>query len=328
MTILNQQIVKKTPRPIKIIQFGEGNFLRGFVDWMFEIINEKTDFNGNVQIVQPLQNGMGKLINQQNGLYNVLLEGIEQNKTIQNYKLITCVKGVINPYEDYNSYLELAKNPDLEFIVSNTTESGINFDSSDSDWNKVPNTFPGKLTALLFKRFEHYKANPPKNLTILPCELIENNGDALKKCILNYGAHWNLPPQFIHWISNQVTFCNTLVDRIVPGYPASKIESIQKILGYKDQLVVNAEHYHLWAIEGPEALKDKLKISETKLNIVITNNLQKYRTQKVRILNGAHTAMVGYGLLNGFEKVKELIEHKIAGDFIKNIIFNEIIPSI
>lgn len=315
-------------KPIKILQFGEGNFLRGFADWMFDIINERTGFNAGIQIVQPLENGFAELINIQDGLYHVLLEGIENGKKTQNFRLITSVNGVINPYENYKVFLELGENPDLEFIVSNTTEAGIAFNPEDNQMASTPNSFPAKLTALLYHRYLYFNASPPKNLIILPCELIEDNGNQLKKCIFQYIDLWELPESFKNSIEQNITFCNTLVDRIVPGFPVDRIETLQNKIGYKDQLIVSAEQFHLWVIEGPDLLKEKLHISLSKLNILVTKNLNKYRTRKVRILNGAHTIMVAYGLISGFKKVSDLIEDETAVYFIKDIIFNEIIPTL
>jgi len=329
MKTLNRGEIKNgAKKPVKIIQFGEGNFLRGFVDWMFDIMNDKIDFNGGIQIVQPLEKGMGDLINVQDGLYHVMLEGLENGKKIQHFRLITSVNGVVNPYHNYRSFLSYAEIPELEFIVSNTTEAGIKFNPSDKDFKFTPSAFPAKLTAFLYHRFCFFDGKPPEGLTILPCELIENNGEKLKACILEYLWHWKLPKDFEDWISQDIIFCNTLVDRIVPGYPADRIITIHKQLWFKDQLVVNAEYFHLWVIEGPQFLKEKLFVDASQLNIIVTDNLEKYRTRKVRILNGAHTAMVGYGLINGFKKVKDVIEHETAGQFIRDLIFKEIIPSV
>lgn len=329
MKKLNRNEIKHgAKKPIKIIQFGEGNFLRGFVDWIFDIINDKTDFNGGVQIIQPLQNGMGEMINQQDGLYHVMLEGIDQGKKSQSFRLITSVNGVNNPYNDYDTFLKYAEISELEFIVSNTTEAGIAFNPADKDFKTIPNAFPAKLTSFLYHRFCFFKGDTTKGLTVLPCELIESNGEKLKACILEYAKYWELPKNFKAWVDKAFIFCNTLVDRIVPGFPSDRIASIHKQLWFKDQLIVNAEHFHLWVIEGPETLKEKLHVEEAQLNIVVTNNLQKYRTRKVRILNGAHTAMVGYGLVNGFEKVADVVQDQKAGAFIRNLIFDEIIPSI
>lgn len=329
MKKLNRQTVPNLPiRPVKIIQFGEGNFLRGFVDWMIDILNEKSNFNGDIQIVQPIEKGIGNMINAQEGLYHVLLEGLENGEKIQKERLITSVKGVLNPYQDYGMFLRLAEKPDLEFIVSNTTEAGIAFDERDTGDHVVPNSFPAKLTSLLHRRYQHFKGSSSSGLSIIPCELIENNGDVLRDIVLKYVSHWSLSNDFKSWIGKEIVFYNSLVDRIVPGFPRDSIDSIQKRLGYRDQLVVKAEPFHLWVIEGPIAIQERLQLAEVGLNVIFTNDLQPYRTRKVRILNGAHTAMVPIAYLNGFTEVKTAIEDEKIGFFIKELIFDEIIPTI
>ncbi|WP_422858436.1 tagaturonate reductase [Flagellimonas sp. S174] len=329
MKKLNRKTVPMVPeRPIRIIQFGEGNFLRGFVDWMVDILNEKTHFNGNIQIVQPLQKGMGAWINEQEGLYHVLLEGIEKGIKTQTTRLITSIEGVLNPFENYQAFLELAENPDLEFIVSNTTEAGIVFDEKDDNPKTLPKTFPGKLTALLHQHFISFDRYPPKELKILPCELIEKNGDKLKECVLKYIELWNLSKDFVQWVERSVIFYNTLVDRIVPGFPKENIQAIQEKLDYEDNLVVKAEPFHLWVIEGPKKLEDLLRFKEAGLNVVFTNDLTPFRTRKVRILNGTHTAMVPIAYLNGFKEVREVVEDEKMAKFLDQIIFKEIIPTL
>ncbi|PRX56285.1 tagaturonate reductase [Flagellimonas meridianipacifica] len=315
-------------RPIRVIQFGEGNFLRGFVDWMVDILNEKTNFNGNIQIVQPLQKGMGAWINEQEGLYHVLLEGLEKGRKTQTTRLITSIEGVLNPFENYQAFLELAENPDLEFIVSNTTEAGIVFDEKDDNPKTLPKTFPGKLTALLHHYFISFDKHPPKELKILPCELIEKNGDKLKECVLKYIELWNLSKDFVQWVERRVIFYNTLVDRIVPGFPKDNIHVIQEKLGYEDNLVVKAEPFHLWVIEGPKKLEDLLRFGEAGLNVIFTDDLTPFRTRKVRILNGTHTAMVPIAYLNGFKEVRDAVEDEKMAKFLNQIIFKEIIPTL
>lgn len=329
MKELNRKTLGHLPtRPIKIVQFGEGNFLRAFVDWIIDLLNEKADFNGDVAVVQPLQQGMGALINQQDGLYHVLLEGLSKGKTIQKARLISCLSSVVNPYDDYYNYLKLAENPDLEIIFSNTTEAGITFEEESLVAGQCPKTFPAKLTLFLHHRFGYFEEHPPQNLVVLPCELIDKNGEKLKECILNYARLWQLSTSFTYWVNNDITFCNTLVDRIVPGFPKTNIDHIQQKLGYNDQLIVKAEPFHLWVIEGPKWIENRFGFKKAKLNVILTDNLEPYRTRKVRILNGAHTAMVPYGYLHGFEQVREVVENEKAGEFIRNIIFNEIIPTL
>ncbi|WP_018479506.1 tagaturonate reductase [Pontibacter roseus] len=315
-------------QPVKVLQFGEGNFLRGFVDWIIDLLNERTDFGGNVQIVQPLNQGIVHLLNQQEGLYHVLLEGIQNGQPTREQRLISCVSNAINPYEDYKAYLALAENPDLQFIISNTTEAGIAFDAADTGMATLPNSFPGKLTALLFRRFEHFKGAADKGFYIIPCELIEKNGEKLRDTILAYASHWNLPSEFTAWIEKHNSFCNTLVDRIVPGFPKDNIKEIHQELGYEDNLVVKAEPFHLWVIEAPEAVRAAFPAEQAGLQVKFVEDLTPYRTRKVRILNGAHTALVPVAYLQGLRTVRDAIEDEQTGKFIRETIFEEIIPTL
>ncbi len=312
-------------RPIKVLQFGKGNFLRGYIDWMIDILNEKASFHGDIQIIESSDNGLAKILNEQDGLYHVLLEGLQNGEKIQEPRLITCVKGVINPADDYKTFLKLGKNPNLEFIISNTTEAGIRFDDTDTYFDTLPNSFPGKLTALLYYRFLHFKDANKKNLTIIPCELIERNGDTLKEVILKYIELWELPDGFLSWVHNTITFCNTLVDRIVPGFPKEELETR---LGFKDQMAVKAEPFHLLVIEAPNDVQKMFPAETAGLNVKFVKDLTPYRTRKVRILNGAHTAMVPFGYLHGIDTVREAVEHPATAAFVKQIIFDEIIPTL
>ncbi|WP_373523080.1 tagaturonate reductase [Aquiflexum sp.] len=328
MKSLNRSNIKVPGRPVKVLQFGEGNFLRGFVDWMIDIMNEKTDFNGDVQIVQPLSQGLGEIINQQDGLFHVKLQGIQSGEIVQENRLITCVRGVNNPFEDYSVYLKLGENEDLKIMVSNTTEAGITFDSPDKSFDTLPLTFPGKLTALLYHRFETFSGDPSKGLVMIPCELIDQNGIQLKSTVLEYIKLWNLPTKFSNWINDHNIFCNTLVDRIVPGFPKENIQEIQNELGFEDNLVVMAEPFHFWVIEGPENLQEIFPAGKAGLQVKFVKDQSAYRTRKVRILNGAHTALVPVAYLNGFRTVREAVEDKNIGKFIKDTIYNEIIPTL
>lgn len=315
-------------RPLKVLQFGEGNFLRGFVDWIIDILNEKTAFNGHVQLIQPIENGLVPLINQQEGLYHVLLEGIQEGKTIQEKRLISCISQGLNPYENYFEFLKLGEKQELEFIISNTTEAGIAFDPADKDMTRLPNSFPGKLTALLYRRFKFFKGSPSRALCIIPCELIDKNGEKLKETVLQYARHWKLPQSFTKWIKEHTVFCNTLVDRIVPGFPKDTIREIQEELGFEDKLVVKAEPFHLWVIEGPDSLKESFPAEQAGLQVKFVADQAPYRTRKVRILNGAHTALVPVAYLQGLRTVREAVEDKQAGTFLKEVIFEEIIPTL
>jgi tagaturonate reductase len=328
MKALNRTNMQAEKRPVKVLQFGEGNFLRGFVDWMIEEMNDKAEFNGNVQIVQPLEQGLGDMLNKQDGLYHVKLQGLQAGKTINQTKLITCVEGVINPYTDYKAYLNQSKNAALKFIISNTTEAGIAFDENDIDYSHTPHTFPGKLTALLYERFKAFQGASDKGLVIIPCELIDKNGEQLQIAILKYADLWKLSESFKSWIKSNNTFCNTLVDRIVPGFPKDNIKGIQKDLGFEDNLVVMAEPFHLWVIEGPEELEEIFPGSKAGLQIKFVKDQSPYRTRKVRILNGAHTALVPVAYLAGLRTVRESVEDPKIGAFIRETIYDEIIPTL
>ncbi|WP_207431617.1 tagaturonate reductase [Sabulibacter ruber] len=322
----NAQVTQQ--RPTKVVQFGEGNFLRGFVDWIIDILNEKTDFNGGVEIVQPLDKGIYQLLNKQDGLYHLVLEGIQDGNTVQDTRLITCVNHSLSPYAHYEEYLKLGENPDLEFIISNTTEAGIAFEPDDVNFDTTPGSFPGKLTALLYRRFTHFAGAKDKALTIIPCELIEKNGENLRTTVLQFAQHWNLPAEFVSWIENDTIFCNTLVDRIVPGFPKDTIKEIQQELGFEDNLVVKAEPFHLWVIEAPESVAKAFPTEQADLQVKFVDDLTPYRTRKVRILNGAHTALVPVAYLQGLRTVREAVEDEKAGTFIKEAIFEEIIPTL
>ncbi len=325
---LNRHNVPSVNYPVKVIQFGEGNFLRAFADWMIDILNEKTSFGGMVQIVQPLPKGMGEVINEQEGLFHVVLHGIEDGNLVQNTRLIKSVRGVVNPYEDFAGFLRLGQNPDLKFILSNTTEAGITFSGDDKYPDQISQTYPGKLTSLLYHRFKSFGGSINSGLTFLPCELIDKNGDKLREAILAYASHWQLPEQFSKWINDHNVFCNTLVDRIVPGFPADIINKICQETGYDDKVVVKAEPFHLWVIEGPGFIRDQFPADAAGLQVKFVGNLQPYRTRKVRILNGAHTAMVPAAYLRGLRTVQETIEDPEMGSFVNDTVFNEIIPTL
>lgn len=328
MKNLNRRDLSIAERPVKVLQFGEGNFLRGFVNWIIDVMNEKTSFDGNVRIIQPLANGLAPMIEKQDGLYHVLLEGIHRGKTFQESRMITSVDGAMNPFEDYDAYLTLADNEHLQFIISNTTEAGIAFDPQDKDYSVLPITFPGKLTALLYRRFTTYQGKNDAGLVIIPCELIEKNGEQLQYCVLEYAKLWGLSDEFIQWIKEANSFCNTLVDRIVPGFPKDNIKEIQEKLGFEDNLVVMAEPFHLWVIEGPENLKEKFPAEEAGLEVKFVKDLTPYRTRKVRILNGAHTTLVPVAYLEGLRTVREATEDYKIGKFLEETIFSEIIPTL
>lgn len=300
----------------KVIQFGEGGFLRGFADWMIQQVNEQTDFNGKVVVVQPIENGLCDALEEQNCKYTHLCRGVEgvDKKTID--VISRCVK----PYDEFDEYMKLAENPDFRFIISNTTEAGICFIDSDKITDKPAKSFPAKLTQLLYKRFELGLSG----FVFLPCELIDKNGENLKDCILKYAKLWKLQDTFKMWIEEENIFCNTLVDRINTGYP--KDEEIKT--DFEDKLINTSEYFHLWVIEGYNDLFSELPFDKCDLNVILTDELEKYRTRKVRILNGAHTSLVPYALLSGFDTVKSCIDDEKMNAHIKKCVYDEIIPTL
>lgn len=314
--------------PIKIVQFGEGNFLRAFVDYVIDRLNTEAQFKAGVAVVQPLKNGLINLLNEQEGLYTLFMKGVKKGEKIQEKQLISCIQQGIDAYADFKSFIALAREEELQFVISNTTEAGIAFDEKDTPDMQPPSSFPGKLTVLLYERFKNFNGDPAKGLTLIPCELINNNADALKEVILKYVDLWELGAEFRNWIEQHNSFHNTLVDRIVPGYPKDQLEEYQSRLSYEDKLMVTAETFLLWVIEGDEKLKAKIPLDKAGLDIKVVDSIQPYRTRKVRILNGAHTAMVPFSLLHGNETVKETIDGEFTGKFVKNIVFDEIIPTL
>ena len=314
--------------PEKVIQFGEGNFLRGFVDWQIDKMNEEANFNGSVVVVQPQEGGIIDMLNEQDGLYTLYLQGVQNGEAVKTHNIINSVSRGINPYRDYNEYLKLGENPEIRFIVSNTTEAGIAFDENDKLNEGCQKSYPGKLTALLYHRFVTFNGDSNKGVIIIPCELIDRNGEKLKEIVLKYAEIWNLGEDFVNWINKDNTFCCSLVDRIVPGYPRDTIDEVRAELGYDDNLVDVGEIFHLWVIEGPQSIKNELPIEKAGLNVKVVDDMTPYRTRKVRILNGPHTAMVPVAYLYGLETVGESVDHEVIGKYVHDVIYDEIIETL
>ena len=311
---------EKIERCKKVIQFGEGGFLRGFVDWIIQLTNENSDFNAAVTIVQPIEKGLCARLEAQNCVYTHIMRGMRDGVPTVDTKVIDVIANTVEPYQDWESYLNLAQIPTYRFVVSNTTESGIAYNDADTPDQAPAVTFPAKVTLLLKRRFD---LGLP-GFIFMPCELIDRNGDTLRKYILQYAELWNLGADFIGWIKEENIFCNTLVDRIVTGYP--KDEKID--LGYEDNMVNTSELFHLWVIEGPDLLKQEFPFEKANLNIIVTPDLERYRTRKVRILNGAHTSMIPYALLSGIETVGDCMQDETMSAFVKSCVYEEIIPTL
>ncbi|MCX6905376.1 MAG: tagaturonate reductase, partial [Verrucomicrobia bacterium] len=314
--------------PEKVAQFGEGNFLRAFADWMVDIMNGQGLFNGRVVVVQPIRQGMARLLNEQDGLYTLLLRGIQDGSTVERHRLITAVSRALDPYEAWPETVRYFCNPTLRFVISNTTEAGIAFVSEARQPGQCPESFPAKVASLLFERFQAVQGDPARGLIFLPCELIDRNGEQLRRFVLQHGEAWDLGREFADWVSRANYFLNTLVDRIVPGFPRDEAGEIGRKLGYEDRLLVAAELFHLWVIEGPPHLAEEIPFHRAGLNVIWTYDLTPYRTRKVRILNGAHTASVLAAFHAGLNTVREMLENPVLGQLVRRVVFDEILPTV
>ena len=315
-------------RPERILQFGEGGFLRGFVDWMVHRLNQRGLFEGSVVVVQPLPAGLVGELNRQDGFFTHILRGVVDGEVREEIEIVRSIRRGINPFTDFAGYLACARNPDLRFIVSNTTEAGIACHADDRLDAEPPVSFPAKLTRLLLERFHAFGGSAASGLVVLPCELIEFNGTNLRRCVLETAAKWNLDAAFVAWIEKHVVFCNTLVDRIVTGYPRDEAAAICARLGYEDALLNTSELFHSWVIEGPASLADELPFAKAGLNVVFTSDYKPYRDRKVRILNGAHTATVLAAHLAGHDLVKQMLDDALFAGFLRRALNDEIIPTL
>ncbi len=314
--------------PDKVIQFGEGNFLRAFVDWIIWNMDKKTDFNGGVVVVQPIEKGMVDMLNAQDGLYHLNLQGIDKGRSVDSIDLIDVINRGINPYREFDEYMKLAENPDIRFVISNTTEAGIAFDPSCRLEDRPASSYPGKLTQLLYHRYVYFNGDLSKGLVIFPCELIFLNGKELKKCISSYIDLWNLGDGFREWFEKACGVYCTLVDRIVPGYPKDSIDEIHARIGYDDKLVVKAEIFHLWVIEAPKEIAGEFPADKAGLNVLFVPSEAPYHARKVTLLNGPHTVLSPVGYLSGLDTVKECVEDPLIGKFVHKVMFDELIETL
>lgn len=318
----NYYIIMSGQRKETVIQFGEGGFLRGFVDYFFQKLKEKELFDGSVVVVQPIENGMVEMLEKQNCEYNLFLRGIDQGNVVDEHTHIDVISRCVNPYKDFEDYDKLAENPDFRFIVSNTTEAGIEFVPDNKFEDKPAKSFPGKLTQLLYKRFQLGL----KGFIILSCELIDHNGEELKKCCMQYADLWELGEEFKNWMEKENDFCSTLVDRIVTGFPRDEHAALCERIGEQDNMMDTAEIFHLWVIQGDH--EDELPLVKAGFNVIWTDNVDPYKKRKVRILNGAHTSMVLGAHLYGLETVGECLKDEKVSELLKKCIFEEVIPTI
>ncbi len=314
--------------PVKIIQFGGGNFMRGFTDYVIDRLNKEAGFNAGIVNIQPTQGGSVHKLEEQDNLYTLFSRGIKKGEIIDTKQIISAIQRSINPYTNYGGFLELAKEEELEFVFSNTTETGIAYDESEDSYQGPHKNFPAKLTVLLYERFRYFHGAPDKGLRIIPCELIEDNAFALRDIIIRYARLWNLDDNFVQWIEQNNYFHNTLVDRIVPGYPKDDAHTYEDRLDYEDQMMVVSEAFLLWVIQEAGDLKERIPFDKINEQILVVDDIRPYRLRKVRILNGGHTLMLAPAVLSGKETVKESIDDAFIGTFLKETVFNEVNPTL
>lgn len=335
---LNKHTAPKSVMPERIIQFGEGNFLRAFVDWIIYNMDQKTNFNSSVVIVQPLDKGMVEWLNGQDCLYHVNLQGKENGQPVNTLTRIDVVSRALNPYAQNQAFMALAEQPEMRFIISNTTEAGIAFDDTCKFNDKPAASYPGKLVQLLFHRYQWFNGDPTKGMILMPCELIFLNGHHLKKCIYQYIELWKDDmgadyEGFKEWFTKYCYVCATLVDRIVPGFPRDTINEIREKIGYKDDLVVKAESFHLWVIEkaenmSVEQMKEEFPAEKAGLHVLITDNEKPYHARKVTLLNGPHTVLSPVAFLSGVNIVRDACEHPVIGKYIHKVQFEELMQTL
>ena len=334
METLNYRVLKQSGydgfilenAPEKVLQFGEGNFLRAFVDYWFDVANEKAGWNGKCCLVQPIAQGLTELINAQEGLYTLYLRGTQNGEKVDRKRVISSVSRCLNPYapEGFAAMMEVAVSDDLEYIVSNTTEAGIVYDPACQFADRPASSFPGKLTQVLHTRF---LAGKP-GVVILSCELIDNNGKELLRCVNQYIEQWDLGAAFAAYVNEKCTFCSTLVDRIVPGRirDDGEVARLEKENGYKDPLTDVGEVFGVWNIEGPAWLAEKLPFQKAGVNCIVVPDVTPYKKRKVRILNGAHTGFVLGAYLGGYDIVRDCMHDDTVRSYMNKMLFEEILP--
>lgn len=314
--------------PVRVVQFGEGNFLRAFADWMIDLMNERLGCGYGVAVVQPIERGTASVLARQEGLYTTVLAGTRDGAPFEERRLITCVSRALSPFEDFEGFLRLAEEPGLRLCLSNTTEAGIAFDEKDRP-DKGPHiSFPAKVTLFLHRRYQSLGGAPGNGLVFLPCELIDRNGAVLREIVLRYAEAWRLDSGFRAWVGAENAFCNTLVDRIVAGYPGERAARLWDELGYRDDLLVLGEHFHVWVIEGPACVREVFPADRAGLNVVFADSIAAYRERKVRILNGVQTAMTPVAYLCGLETTRDAVTHPVVGAYVRRLVDREILPTV
>jgi tagaturonate reductase len=315
--------------PEKAVQFGTGAFLRGFVDYFIDAANREGRFGGRVVAIGSTGSGRDQALNDQNGLYTLAIRGVEEGEVKEEYRIVSSLSRALASRSEWDEVLAVARNPEIELIFSNTTEVGITLDESDSPDLAPPRSFPGKLTRFLLERGRTFGFDPAKGVVVIPCELIEDNGDRLRSIVLTLAERWGVEEEFSRWVRESVPFCNTLVDRIVPGTPEGEhLERIYETVGYRDGMLTACEVYRLFAIQGDDALRRRLRFADADPGVLVTPDVSPFRERKVRLLNGTHTIMVPTALLCGLETVQQAVEDERVGAFTRRVLFEEIVPTL
>ncbi len=329
MKELNRSSIDFATHPERILQIGEGNFLRCFVGWQVDILNEKNGLDAGIVVARPIDTETPPALNIQDGLYTTLLRGYDEQKQLKNEtRIVSAVTREISIYREYDQFLAVAHNPKLRFIFSNTTEAGISFCETDRFDDAPPTSFPGKLTRFLYERFVFCRGTSDGGFIILPCELLDYNGDRLKEIVLKYIKLWNLSAEFESWVLKANIFCSTLVDRIVTGYPREEVQDLERELGYRDRFMVTGEYFHLFIIQAPKSVGEELRLAGSGLNIEIVDDLKPYKERKVGILNGCHTSLAPIAHLCGIEFVKDATVDPLLERYLSKLLDDEIIPSL
>lgn len=327
--LVNETVKKEFgKRKERILQFGEGNFLRAFADWMIDLANERGDLDAGIVLCQPIAQGLADLINSQDGVYTLCMRGIEEGCAREKFRKITSVSRCIDPYRDYDALMSVARSEDLQIVISNTTEAGISYHEGDKLTDRPPVSFPAKVTALLYERYKAFNGAKDKGLLFVPVELIDNNGANLRRIVLDYAKEWKLPEEFIGWIQEDNKFTSTLVDRIVTGYPRDTIGEYEEKLGYKDNLLVTSEIFNLWVIEGKQEWSEIFPIHKGEAHVIWTNDVTPYKKRKVRILNGGHTSTVLGAYLSGCDIVLDFMNNEKIRTWLATLLFEEVIPTL
>lgn len=328
MNVKDVENKKYTQYPERILQFGQGNFLRAFADWMIDLSNEKGKLKSRVVLTQPIEIEKTDEINSQDGQYTLVMRGRENGESKEETRIIHSVSRAINPFKNYEDYYNFIISDDFKVVISNTTEAGIAYGIGDKIEDKLPKSFPAKITKLLYIRYKHFSGDLGKGLLFLPVELIDNNGSELKRLVLRYAKEWDLGNDFINWVNKANHFTNTLVDRIVTGYPRENIDEFEEKLGYKDDLLVTSELFNLWVIEGDKSWSKYFPIEGIGSNVIWTDDVTPYKKRKVRILNGGHTSTVPAAYLAGHEIVREFMEDEVFKNYLEELLLEEVIPTI